>query len=312
MIRTEAGMSITRFCELIDMPRRTYTRHRRRLRDGMPAKGPWPAPVVDAIEPAVAKLAETWPAWGHRKIWALLAYEKPEVSASPSSVERAMRRRDLLQPVDYQAQRRQLAAARRAAFVEAPTTRNQVWQLDFSEFETLAEATWRIAGVADYYAKAEFGWHISPTQNANDAIAAVTTAIAEVEDVLGHSLLEDVTCPDTGEIFPVVVVTDNGPAFKSSAFARFIASRPELDHVRTRRKSPHTNGVRERAFGSLKYEHLFRHDITDGVELAAHAENYRQIFNRIRPHEHLDWRRPLEVYLSTPPNFPNPKSEPTS
>jgi hypothetical protein len=29
-----------------------------------------------------------------------------------------------------------------------------------------------------------------------------------------------------------------------------------LIHIRTRRKSPNQNGVRERAFGSLKYEHL--------------------------------------------------------
>lgn len=52
------------------------------------------------------------------------------------------------------------------------------------------------------------------------------------------------------------LVTDNGGAFKGAAFAKFIASRPELAHIRTRAKSPGQNGVRERAFGSLKYEHL--------------------------------------------------------
>jgi putative transposase len=68
-------------------------------------------------------------------------------------------------------------------------------------------------------------------------------------------------------VHPVKLVTDNGPAFKAIGFARFIDSRPELVHIRTRRKSPHTNGVRERAFGSLKYEHLYREEITDGVML---------------------------------------------
>ena len=59
-----------------------------------------------------------------------------------------------------------------------------------------------------------------------------------------------------------------GPAYRSAAFARFIASRRELEHIRTRHKSPRTNGVRERGFGTLKYEQLYCHDISDGEMLA--------------------------------------------
>jgi putative transposase len=311
MIRVEAGMPITRFAALIGMPRRTYTRRRSRWLRGEPVKGPWPAPVVEAIEPSVAKLAESWPAWGHRKIHAMHALDHPEFASSPSSVERAMRRRGLLQPVNYQAERREWAKARRDAFVEPPTHRNQVWQFDFSLFETLGGGTWRLAGCADYFAKHEFGWRISPTENHHDAIAAVEQAIDEVELLLGHSLLRDVTDID-GVVHPVKLVTDNGPAFKAIGFARFIDSRPELVHIRTRRKSPHTNGVRERAFGSLKYEHLYREEITDGVMLADEAERYRQIFNTIRPHEALQMRRPTDVYLAAIPNFEDPEPEPES
>ncbi len=71
VIRTQAGMPITRFSQLVGMPRRTYTRRRSRWLAGDPPRGPWPAPVVDVIEPTVAKLAESWPAWGHRKIAAM-------------------------------------------------------------------------------------------------------------------------------------------------------------------------------------------------------------------------------------------------
>ena len=183
----------------------------------------------------------------------------------------------------------------------------------------VGRGTWRIAGCADYFAKHEFGRRISPTQNRHDAIAAVEQAIAEVEILLGHSLLRDVTDADgrdvtdaDGLVHPVKVVTDNGPAFKAIGFARFSDSRPELVHIRTRRKSPHTNGVRERAFGSLKYEHLYREEITDGVMLADEAEHYRQIFNRIRPHEALAMRRPTDVYLTAVPSFEDPETEPFS
>ena len=51
---------------------------------------------------------------------------------SPSSVKRAMARRGLLQPARYHTERRQLAAARRAAFIQAPERRNRLWHADFT------------------------------------------------------------------------------------------------------------------------------------------------------------------------------------
>ena len=72
---------------------------------------------------------------------------------------------------------------------------------------------------------------------------------------------------------------------------------PELIHIRTKRNSPGQNGVRERAFGSLKYEHLYRHEIDDGHDLGQQVERYRQLFNQVRPHHSLAGRRPLDVHL---------------
>ena len=108
------------------------------------------------------------------------------------------------------------------------------------------------------------------------------------------------TCPATGELTPIVVVSDNGPAFKSVGFTMHMDSRPEFTHVRTRVRSPQTNGVIERFFGSIKYEHLYREEIEDGIALAEHTERYLDVFNRIRPHEELGFRTPLEVYLRDP------------
>lgn len=207
-----------------------------------------------------------------------------------------MQRRNLLQPVEYQRERRELARARKAAFADPPTGLNQVWQLDFSEFETTTGGIWRIAGRADYYSKYELGWHLSTTCNALDSELAVRIAIAEAERLAdGIALSEQLTDPTTGKIRRIKLVTDNGAAFKGARFAGFIASRPELLHIRTRRRSPGQNGVRERAFGSLKYEHLYRIEIADGQTLAAEAEHYRHVFNTIRPHEALGMRRPAET-----------------
>lgn len=307
VIRAEAGMPVSRFCVLLGIPRRSYTRWIAKARCGRPVKGPWPAPVVEAIEAIVAKYAGDWPAWGHRKIYGLMRADGYQVSMS--SVERAMRRRNLLQPLNYQGERRELAKARKAAFAQPPTGPAQVWQLDFSEYETTTGGTWRLAGVCDYYSKYEYGWHIAPGCMGADAIAAVKLAIAEAEDLAGGiPLAQQLTDPATGKIRRITVVTDNGGAFKGHAFATFLAKRSEFVHIRTRRKSPGQNGVRERAFGSLKYEHLYRLEISNLPELAHEAEAYRQIFNHIRPHEALNFYRPIEVH-NDPSLKPQPKIE---
>lgn len=286
------------------MPRATWYRWSAAVAGGgrRPGKGPWPAPVVDQIEPLAAKHAETWGAWGHRKVWALL--QADGVAASPASVRRAMARRGLLQPIGYQAERRQLAAARRAVFLDPPSRRNRVWQHDFSELESLAGGIWRLGGVVDYWAKLCLACPTSTTQATRDAIAAIQAAVDQAETLLGRSLLEDCTDPVTGELTPLVIVTDNGPAYRSVSFARFIASRPELAHVRTRHRSPQTNGVIERFYQAIKYEDLYRHDIPDGLVLAERSAGYLTVYNTIRPHEAIGFDVPLARYLQAPSTQP--------
>ncbi len=46
-------------------------------------------------------------------------------------------------------ERRDLARDRKAAFAEPPTGPNQVWQPDFTDFETVAGGTWQVAGCRD-------------------------------------------------------------------------------------------------------------------------------------------------------------------
>ena len=154
--------------------------------------------------------------------------------------------------------------------------------------------------------KLELGYHVATTQNHRDAIETVELALAETKRLYGRSLLELVTDQTTGEIRPVAVVTDNGPCFKSTRFAAFVDQHPELIHIRTKRKSPGQNGVRERAFGSLKYEHLYRHEIDDGHDLGLHVERYRQLFNT-RPAAPLTRR---QTPARRPPRSTQQRSDP--
>lgn len=248
MIRQDAQLPVSRFA---GVPRRTYHYRLAKLRSGDPVKGPWPPPVVDRIEPTVAKYAERFDAWGHRKIWAIARPDGHDIG-SQSSVKRAMARRDLLQPVGYQTERCQLARERREAFLEPPRRRNRVWQFDFAVFETEAGGTWRLGGTVDYWAKAALACRVATTQTAVDMIAALEHATAAAEAHLGRSLVAECVDVETGAVEPLVIVTDNGPAMRSIAVARWFNARPHLRHVRTRHKAPETNGVIERWFESLK------------------------------------------------------------
>ena len=308
-------MPTTRFCALFGIPERTYRRWQTRARAGHPAKGPWPRPARSSHRDVVVELATAHPAWGHRKVWAMARHAGHPVTAS--TVLRILDDEGLLLKAHYQRERRQLAAQRRAAFAEPPTGPNQVWQLDFSEYETTKGGTWRCGGIA-YWSKYEYGWHWSPTANQFDAIAAVELAVAEAERLLDHQLVDLCTVdPETGELLPAItVVTDNGGPFKSFRFGTFITGHPALTHVRTKVKSPGQNGVRERAFGSLKYEKLYLEPIDDPLDLVREAEKFRIEFNEIRPHEALAWNRPKDVHLGlahpTIPNFPQPEILPLS
>jgi transposase InsO family protein len=248
------------------------------------------------------------PVWGHRKVWAMVRHDGHVVS--PATVLRLLREQGLILPANYQRERRQLAQRRKAAFATDPTGANQVWQLDFSEFETTSGGTWRIAGCRDYWSKYEYPWQVSPTANQHDAIDAVELALADYERLFEQPLVESCPVdPETGELQPVVtIVTDNGGPFRSFRFEAFIAAHPELAHVRTRVNSPGQNGSRERGFGTLKYERLFD-EIDDAVMLAKRAEDYRVEYNTIRPHEALSWNRPKPVDLPAQPSrhFNQPK-----
>lgn len=303
-------MSTVGFCRMLQIPERTYRRWQQRQREGRPAKGPWPTPARDRVEPAAVAAADLWPEWGSLTIGMYLREEGIVPDASLSTVYRALKRAGRVHEHDHTAVLRQQAQTRRAAFLVPPAGPLQVWQLDFTEFETRWGGIWRIGGCADYWSKLELGFHVAPTQNHTDAIAAVRLAIAEAERLLdGPTLAEHLTDPVTGDVRPICLVTDNGPCFKASGFARFIASRPELIHIRTRVKSPGQNGVRERGFKSLKYQSLYRHEIDDGHQLAEQTESYRQTYNTIRPHHALAGKRPLHVHQN--PDLHPERAHPT-
>ena len=298
------------------MPERTWRRHQARARAGHPLKGPWPRPARSRVRDAVRAHALAHPAWGHRKgLGDGPLRRAPRLGgdrAAPAA-RRGAAPGGQLPARTPRAGRQPPGGVRDGA--DRPDT--CVWQLDFSEFETTGGGTWRVAGCRDYWSKYEHRFHISPTANQHDAIAAVELALAEAAELTGRPLRDLAEVDADGNVQPVVtIVTDNGGPFRSFTFEAFITTHPELRHVRTRVKTPGQNGSRERGFGSLKYERLFLEEIPDAIDLAAHAEDYRVEYNTVRPHEAIAWNHPIDVHLGhadpATPNFPEPQNLPST
>ncbi|MGL4338804.1 MAG: transposase [Rhodoglobus sp.] len=316
MIREDAGVSTARFCEIFDMHERSWRRWQAKARSSRPPKGPWPQPARLAARELAVKHATAHPAWGHRKVWAMVRHDGHRVSQA--TVLRLLRDEGLILPAHYQWERRNRAERRKATFATEPTGANQVWQLDFSEYETTGGGTWRIAACRDYWSKYEFNAHVSPTANMHDAITAVELALAEAEMLLGHPLIDDCEIDEaTGGLQPAVtIVTDNGGPFRSFTFEAFITAHPELRHVRTRVRTPGQNSSRERGFTTMKYEWLYREEIDHGLQLVEQINAYRHDYNHTRPHEALRFNRPADVHtrLANPrtPNSENEETLPTT
>ena len=198
MIRTEAGVTVVRFCELAGIPQSTWYRHRARWLCAVePVKGPWPAPKRREFEAVVHFLALRYPAWGHRKIWALTVARGYEVSVS--TVYRIMFERGLVHPARYQGERRELAKARRAVFHDPPTRRNRVWQTDFSELETRAGGVWQMGGVVDYVSKFCLTCPVTATKTWREAVACLEAARERASEALGYPLIQDLVDTESGE-----------------------------------------------------------------------------------------------------------------
>ena len=228
-------------------------------------------------------------------LWAMLRADGVQVSCS--SVARAMKRRELLLPVRDLKERRAFAEARKAAFAEVPRRRNRVWQMDFTEFETTFGWTALPCCVVDYASKyspgrARLGDRQGTRRGLGPQGGHRPRRGPAVPLPAGRLLFDLETC----EVCRLRVVTDNGAAFKSDSFWRFVQAHPCLEHIRTRHYAPETNGVVERFNRSLKYEHLYQREIADAAELAEEVGSFLATYNEIRPHESLGQRQPNGVH----------------
>jgi transposase InsO family protein len=94
------------------------------------------------------------------------------------------------------------------------------------------------------------------------------------------------------------VVTDNGPCYKAAAFARYIRERPECEHVRTRHRSPGTNGKAERLIRTMLAECASGAIYRDSEQRTTPLSGWLDHYNHRRPHGALSHQPPASRHAS--------------
>ena len=89
------------------------------------------------------------------------------------------------------------------------------------------------------------------------------------------------------------VMSDNGPAYVSRAFAK-ACSALGLRHIRTRPYTPRTNGKAERFIQTLCREWAYAMAFGNSEERNGWLPRYLSIYNRLRKHSALGWRSPQQ------------------
>jgi transposase InsO family protein len=158
--------------------------------------------------------------------------------------------------------------------VDAP---NKVWVGDITTLRT-REGWFHLAIVLDLFARRVVGWATGPTTPSALPIAALRMAIAQ------RQRPKEVICH-----------TDQGSVYGSLAYRAVLAENGLIPSM-SRRGNCHDNAVAESFFSNLKNE-ITHHTTYDTREQAKAAiiDYVELYYNKLRPHQTLGYRTPIEA-----------------
>lgn len=280
--REEENLSISKACGILGISRTQYYRKVYGLRDyqkrGRKAKETEPEK-----RQAIRGIALADSEYGHKKIWALMNY-RYDIEVTKYETYRVMKEEGLLLSVNHTRDLREQMEVRKQ-YLHKPKGINQLWQVDFTEFQIPGYGTYYSTNVLDYYSRYVLACLIQASHTAEDLIDALDMAKREALSMLGEDCFSE----------EVLLVSDQGPAMKSKKFKKYI-DYSIFKHVLARGHHPQTIGMLERFNQSQKYERIYRREYTDPIDAEVDLENYRIKYNTYRPHEALGYDVPAKYY----------------
>jgi transposase InsO family protein len=240
----------------------------------------------DALTRAIVTLATKYGRYGYRRITALLRSAGWQVGKD--RVQCIWRREGLKVPAK-QRPRGRLWLEDGSCVRLRPERANHVWSYDFVSAMTHDGRTLRILTLIDEYTRECLALRVARRLNS-----------LEVIDTLADVML--------GRGIPEHIRSDNGPEFIAYELQRWLAK------VGTRtlyieRGSPWENGYCESFNGKLRDECLNGEIFYSLKEAQVLIEQWRVVYNTLRPHSALGYRPPVPA-ACTPARALRPVSQP--
>jgi len=285
-----AGANISALCREFGISRKTGYKWLERYGQGGEealvdrSRCPYSSPSRTSVEVEEAILAvrEAHPAWGGRKILAYLERQGRTDLPSPSTVTAIMCGNGRIDPDE---------AEKHQPFhrfeMAAP---NELWQIDFKGHFPLKEGACHTLTVLDDHSRFLLGLKACRDQ-ARETVQVHLTNIFRQYGV------------------PQCILVDNGPPWGDGGQdsytvleAWFFQLGMEVSHSRP--YHPQTLGKDERLHRTLKAEVISRYGMLELEECQRYFDEWREVYNRERPHEALGMAVPCERYQPSSRPFP--------
>lgn len=232
-------------------------------------------------ESRVIELRRQHPAWGGRKIAHVLARDL-SIDVAPSTVTSILHRAGLVRP---EASEASMAWQR----FEHPCP-NSLWQMDFKGHFPVGPQRCHPLTVLDDHSRFNIVLHAMPGEDGMGVRAAMAGAFERYG-------------------LPERINADNGPPWGSSgrgvtAFSVWLI-RLGIRVGHSRPYHPQTNGKDERFHKTLVAEVLNGRVFHDFEALQRRFNEWRSIYNNVRPHESLGMHTPADRYEASPRSMPS-------
>lgn len=164
----------------------------------------------------------------------------------------------------------------------SPARPNEVWVSDVT-YLNYNERFYYLCVILDLFSRKVVGYKFGVSISTQLSKAALKSAIA-----------------NRGNIFGVILHTDNGSCYVSMAFEKVLKING-ISHSYSNSHSPKDNAVNEAFFRNFKTEEFYRNNYTSLTKLQQAIDNYIFEYNHNRPHSTLAYKTPdkfEEIYYS--------------
>lgn len=247
---------------------------------GAPTQCPPPASTAprgvptDELSAAIKAVVDEFPAWGVRKVWAVL--RRKHLRVSRRRVHALMRAAGLVLPRSSDEPRE--GAPRGHVVTPLPNRRIAA---DFTTVSTLADGVVAVMLAVDCGCRSVLDVTVSKSQAAGSVLASVDRA------------LEAAFGAPKNVPHGVELRTDHGPQYTGHD-AEDLCAAWGVTHTFAPVGRPTGNAVAERTIRTMKEECIWLRDWPDAETLRVALVAWAAAFNDVRPHQALDWQTPSE------------------